>query len=292
MRALDPDLQARLDSGATTLCRCWRITRTDGTALGFTDHDRDLSFDGLTFRAECGLEGAAIERASGLAPDDTAVLGAFSDDAISAEDVRLGRYDRATVDLWLVDWRDPALRHHLFRGSIGRVERSANAFTAEVDGLSAPLNRPCGRTVLPVCDAVFGDARCGVDATGPAFTAEAAVAALEGDRTLVADGLEGFASDWFSHGVGLWLTGANAGLSAEVRRQDGPRLSLWRAPAAPVSLGDRLRLTAGCDKRLETCRDRFDNLLNFRGFPHVPGDDWVSAYPAEGERNDGGSRGG
>ena len=290
MRRIDPELQARLDSGATTLCRCWRIARADGAALGFTDHDCDLAFEGLTFRAEHGLEGAALERASGLAPDDTAVLGAFSAEAISAEDVRLGRYDGATVDLWLVDWRDPRLRHHLFRGTIGRIERSDHAFTAEVDGLSAPLNRPCGRAFLPVCDAVFGDRRCGIDATGPDYAAEAAIVALDGDRTVVAEGLDDFASDWFSRGAGLWLTGANSGLSAEVRRQEGSRLSFWRAPAAPMAVGDRLRLTAGCDKRLESCRDRFDNLLNFRGFPHVPGDDWVSAYPAEGARNDGGSR--
>lgn len=51
MRALPAGLQSHLDSGATTLCWCWRITRNDGVAFGFTDHDRDLQFDGTSFEA-------------------------------------------------------------------------------------------------------------------------------------------------------------------------------------------------------------------------------------------------
>jgi uncharacterized phage protein (TIGR02218 family) len=44
---------------------------------------------------------------------------------------------------------------------------------------------------------------------------------------------------------------------------------------------------AGCDKRAETCRAKFGNFLNFRGFPHIPGEDWVTAYPKDGVIHDG-----
>ncbi|MBW6496728.1 MAG: DUF2163 domain-containing protein [Burkholderiaceae bacterium] len=46
MKTLSPELQAHLDEGTTTLALCWRISRNDGVALGFTDHDRALVFDG------------------------------------------------------------------------------------------------------------------------------------------------------------------------------------------------------------------------------------------------------
>ena len=293
MRPLHPDLQARLDGGATTLCRCWRIARTDGRILGFTDHDAAVVFDGVVHAAETGLEGAAIERATGLAADDLSVMGALSADAITEADVAAGRYDGAEVRLWLVDWSAPELRHLLFAGSLGRIERRGGAFTAEVEGLSAPLNRPRGRAFLPVCDAEFGDGRCRIDAAGPAVSAECVVEAVDRDRTLRVSGLEGFSAGWFALGRAEWLDGANAGLRGALRAHEGgspARLAFWSAPAVTPAPGDRLRVTAGCDKRFETCRDRFANALNFRGFPHIPGDDWVAAYPVEGEANDGGSR--
>jgi len=55
MKALSPDLAAHLASGATTLCWCWRVVRRDGVVLGFTDHDRALTFDGTTYEAASGF---------------------------------------------------------------------------------------------------------------------------------------------------------------------------------------------------------------------------------------------
>ena len=55
MKQLSPSLQSHLDTGATTLAWCWRVTRGDGAVLGFTDHDRDLTFDGTTFEAATGF---------------------------------------------------------------------------------------------------------------------------------------------------------------------------------------------------------------------------------------------
>ncbi len=290
MRPVDPDLQAALDAGATTLCRCWRIDRRDGLALGFTDHDRPLAFDGLTFEPGAGLDGSAVERAAGLAPGDAEVMGALSSEAISAEDVALGRYDGAVATLWLVDWTAPERRNLLFRGRLGRIERGDRAFRAEVEGLAAPLSRATGRALLPLCDACFCDARCGVDPAG--HSVEGSVIAVGAQGALTVGGLEGFPDGWFEAGALRWTSGANAGLGAEIRRHSaaGPTLALWSPPAAPVAPGDRFAASAGCDKRFETCRGKFGNGASFRGFPHVPGDDWVAAYPVSGERNDGGSR--
>ena len=55
------------------------------------------------------------------------------------------------------------------------------------------------------------------------------------------------------------------------------RLTLWQAMAGADRGGDTFVVTAGCDKRFDTCRDRFDNAVNFRGFPHIPGNDFVVA---------------
>jgi uncharacterized phage protein (TIGR02218 family) len=95
-----------------------------------------------------------------------------------------------------------------------------------------------------------------------------------------ADGTEG----WFAGGGVTWLTGANAGSTWEVKRftPATSTLTLFLVPPHVIQAGDTCTLTVGCPKRREVCRDRFQNLLHFRGEPFVPGLNKALAYPAPG----------
>ena len=294
MRAIDPELQARLDGGTTRLCRCWRVRRRDGVTFGFTDHDRDLGFEDVVFRAGSGMDASALQAATGLSVDNAQAIGALTDAGVSEEDIRAGRYDGAEIWHWLVDWERPDLRVLLFRGSFGEMRRADGAFEVELRGLSEPLNAPVGRSILKTCDRALGDAQCGVDVGRAEFSGEGTVEAGSSGAALVAGGLGGFADGWFAQGALTWVSGANAGeiaaVKADRRQASGARgMALWQAPGRAVLAGDRFRVVAGCDKRVETCREKFANLLNFRGFPMIPGDDWVTAYPKEGANHDGSS---
>lgn len=213
MRDIPEEMAARIESGAATLCHVWIVERTDGERLGFTDHDRDLSVDGVICHAASGWSQGAAEAAVGLSAGSLAVGGVLDDERIVEAEVAAGLWDRATVAVWRVDWRRPDLRVVLGRGALGRIRREGEAFTAEIEGPLAALDRVVGRTYGRICDAVLGDGRCGA------------------------------------------------------------------APAGRT-----------CDKRWETCVGTFGNSANFQGFPDIPGDDFLTAYPATGGRHDGGSR--
>lgn len=292
MRDLQPDLLARLEAAATTLCSCWRVKRRDGTHLGFTDHDEAIDLDGVLCAPASALATSAQETALGLAAGTGEVAGALMSDAISAADVASGRYDGAAVERWLVDWAAPHLRVLVFRGTLGEIVREGTAFRAEVLGLSADLNHPIGRVFQPRCDARFGDARCGVDATRPDLSGVASVLSVDGPKVVVA-GLAGVSAGWLAGGRMTWLSGAHAGrvvgIASDVEMPDGRALTLSQDADAPAAPGDTGRATVGCDGCIKTCADRFGNALNFRGFPHMPGDAWALApYPAQGGRHDGG----
>ena len=294
MRAIDPELQARLDGGATHLCRCWMVRRRDGTVIGFTDHDEDVGFEDTVFRASSGMDSSALQSATGLSVDNGQAVGALSAAAVSEEDISAGRYDRAELWHWLVDWQRPDLRVLMFRGQFGEIRRTDGAFEVELRGLAEALNAPVGRSILRSCDRALGDAKCGFDSSRPGFSGEGEVIA-DGTNELRATGLGGFADDWFQNGALTWLNGANAGETGSVKRDKLAggavrTLTLWQDAGRGVAVGDRFRVVAGCDKRWETCKAKFDNLLNFRGFPHIPGDDWVTAYPKDGATHDGGSQ--
>jgi hypothetical protein len=216
MRALPEALAARIESGAASLCHVWILARKDGARLGFTDHDRDLVLDGVTCRAASGWTAGATETAAGFAPGMATAVGGFDDAGLSEADLAAGLYDGAWVDCRLVDWSAPELGLDLWGATIAAAKAQGEAFTLELEGPLAALDRVAGRTFGRACDAAFGDGRCGVDA-----------AAFPG---------------------------------------------------------------AACDKRWATCREVFGNGANFRGFPSAPGEDFLTLYPSEGERNDGGRR--
>lgn len=294
MRAIDPVLQARLDSGATTLCRCWRVLRQDGVEFGFTDHDEDVSFGGLAYRASSGMDASTLQSATGLSVDNAQAMGALTSAAVRDEDIAAGRFDGAEIWHWLVDWEQPDLRILMFRGHFGEIKRSDGAFQVELRGQAEALGAAVGRTILRTCDRVLGDGKCRFDTSKAGFGGAGVVLSASGS-TIVASGLGGFAEGWFEHGFVTWLSGANAGATGTVKldslASDGKRrIALWAIPGAAIAAGDRFRIVAGCDKTAGTCRAKFGNFLNFRGFPHLPGDDWVTAYPKDGQINDGSSR--
>ena len=294
MRELPPALAAHLAGGATTLCHCWALTRRDGLRLGFTDHDRDLVFGGLTYAARSGLEAAEASAELGFAIGGGEVAGALTATGVSKADIAGGFYDGASVETWLVNWSRPETRILLEIGTIGEVRRAGTAFVAELRGLMDRLDAERGRTYRATCGADLGDARCRIALDNARFATTGSVLDVREPGTLDVRLAGPFPDRWFAGGRLAWTSGAQAGEIADLRAQSGPagatRLELWQAPARTVAAGDTFRLVAGCDKRLATCREKFANVPNFQGFPHMPGNDFVlRPIPGSGPGLDGGS---
>lgn len=294
MAEMDAGLQAHLEGGLTTVAHAWAITRKDGAVLGFTDHDRDLSFDGITFRADTGLSALALSQSTGLSVDNTEALGALSDLSIREDEIEQGRFDDAEVLAWLVNWKDTSQRWLQFRGTIGELRRADGGFQAELRGLTEMLNRPLGRVYQKPCTAVLGDRTCGFDLTTPGFALDLPLETVGQLRVFRWEDFSGFDTGWFARGRIEILTGTAAGLWGMVKQDrfegDARVIELWEPIRSPMATGDIVRVIAGCDKRSETCRLKFANLANFQGFPDVPGEDWMLAVPKSTGANTGGSR--
>ncbi|KGM87154.1 phage conserved hypothetical protein [Roseovarius mucosus DSM 17069] len=287
-------LLEHLKSGVTTTCRCWALTRRDGVVMGFTDHDRPLTFEGVTFRPDTGLSALALQQTTGLSVDNTEALGALSDAAIREADIEAGRYDGAELRAWLVNWQDVTARSLIFRGTMGELRRAGGAFEAELRGLTDALNVPLGRVYQKACSAILGDRTCTFDLDTPGYAAERPAEEVEENRVFRFAEMGGFEDDWFRHGVIRVLSGAATGLIGLIKRDRndgaGRVIDLWHPFGATVAPGDALRIEAGCDKRMATCQFKFDNLMNFQGFPDIPGDDWTITDPTKSAHLDGGSR--
>lgn len=282
-----------MGTGTTTLCRAWSIIRTDGVSYGFTDHDVALGFDGLQFKADAGLSAVALVQSTGLSVDNTEALGALTDAAVTEADIEAGRFDGAEVRAWLVNWQDVDQRWLQFRGTIGELRRAGGAFQAELRGLTEALNRPLGRTYQKPCTAVLGDGQCQFNTATPGYFADVTLESGSDGLHFVWEDPGAFEPEWFRRGRLDVLSGAAAGLWGAIKHDTletgARRIELWQKLRVRLLAGDRVRVVAGCDKRTETCRLKFNNLLNFQGFLDIPGEDWVMAVPRADGANTGGS---
>ena len=292
MRQFSSGFAGHIAGDATTLCWCWQVMRQDGQTLGFTDHDQALSFGGVTFEAASGFSGTEIESSLGLSVDNMDVEGALSSGRITETDIAGGLYDDAEIVLYRVNWQDVSQREILKRGHIGEITRGDLTFQAEFRGLAHKLNQTIGRTFQYGCDAVLGGPRCGVDLTSAAYRGNGTVTSAT-ERLLTASGLSAFADDHFSRGLLTWGSGANEGQTVKVKvhRVAGEmvELTLWQRPVTEIQPGDGFSVTAGCPHTFEACQQKFGNALNFRGFPHIPGNDFVLGYARQGEQDNDGS---
>ncbi len=291
MRILHPGLQAHLAGGATTLARCWTLTRRDGVTLGFTDHDRDITLAGVIHQAGAAIDPSELSVETGFGAGGADAVGALRSGGVTEADISAGLYDSAHVELRLVNWSDTNARQLLDVYEIGEIRRGPDSFTVELRSLAHRYDEERGRIYAARCDADLGDARCGV-ANSPLA---ASVLSLASGGRLRLSGLGALAAGLLQGGRLTFVSGANAGHAVEIREHElvgtDAVISPWIAPPRTVAAGDAVTVTRGCDKSFETCAGRFGNTANFRGFPHIPGNDFLlqTAGESGAQTFDGGS---
>ena len=276
MKVISTELATHLAGEAMTLAMCWKLTRRDNVVLGFTDHDRDIAFDTVLYKASTGFTPSAIENAGSLRVDNIDVEGMLSSGSLTEADILAGLYDFAEIEIFGVNYTDLAQGTiKLRRGWLGEVSLYKQNFIAEVRGLTQRLSQTIGELYSASCRATLGDGRCKVNLSGHTVTGTVDASASNIQFTDMAR-TEG--ADTFTFGKITFSSGANNGLAMEVKEYRhseavGGQVTLALPMPYPILAGDSYTLIKGCDKTLSTCFGRFNNVVNFRGEPLVPGID-------------------
>lgn len=272
MKTISVALKAHMAQEATTLATCWRATLVNGTVFAATGLDRDLVVDGVTYLSTSGYTASDNASSSDLNPDNLELQGFLASPAITDSDIRSGLWDFASIEIFEVNYADLSMGKNVLRtGTLGEVKAGRHMFTAELRGLQQAYTRVIGRLYKKECDAALGDSRCKIDLT--AWTVTGAVVSVTANR-VINDASRTEAADWFVGGKLTWTSGLNNGLSMEVKASIVGQITLHQPMPFTVAAADTYSVYAGCTKRsTEDCKTKFDNLINFRGFPDLPGSD-------------------
>lgn len=285
MKTLSAGTLAALSAESTTFCLCWRIQRRDGTVKGFTSNVVDVVADitgtgNVTYKAATGVGVSNLQTSAGRAVDNLAAFGVINSPDITEADLIKGLYDDAKVVIALVDYTDPTLYVVLVTGNLGEVTVGRKSFQTEVRSLLARAGQMVGKVCSPLCRVkVLGDAECTVNLASFTFTSQTVDSVVSRSQFRTASaGVVGKPAYYFAYGKLTWSSGNNSGKAVEVRNHDtGSPCLITLAEIMPydIQVGDAFTIIAGCDRLLSTCRDKFSNVLNFRGEPYIPGVDAV-----------------
>lgn len=270
MKTLSAALKSHYAKGTTTLATCWKATLLNGTVICATSLDRDIVFDGLTYKAAQGYTISDIESSADLNPDNLEIDGVLASPAITDSDIYSGLWDYAAIEIFEVNYADLSQGKNVLRsGTLGEVRGGRSKFVAEMRGLMQAFTRTIGRIIIKECPADLGDSRCKIDLAP--LTKTGAVESVSSNR-IISDAARIEAADWFTGGKLTFTSGANSGRSMEVKKSTPGQLELTHAMFDVIAAGDTYSVYAGCTKRFsEDCVGKFSNGVNFRGFPHLPG---------------------
>lgn len=289
MRNTHGGVAAELHSEGATLCHAVRLVRRDGIRLTLTDHDRALTFLGEVYRPSAGFKWQSLGAARGPVGDEAVWTGAVDDDALSEADLLAGHWNGASVDVWRLNWKSPSAYLHVLRGTLTEATWDEGRFSVGVRSMRDCLRDAVGRVYARTCDAVFGDARCGVNATISPMQVNATITAIQSDTVCTVSVSTACAAGWFQGGAARFAN-ENAVEILNHTVISGLHHIELVSPMQGWAPGSALILRAGCDKRFSTCRDKFHNSINFQGFPHLIGPDAVIAGVDPTAPLDGGSR--
>lgn len=271
MKTLSPALLAHYQLPVTTIATCWKCTLKDLSVLCFTNYIKNLVVDGRTYLASSGYRPSAVQTSSQLNVDNMEVEGVLDNDVIREIDLITGVWDYAQIEIFEVNYMNPLDGINILRtGTLGQIGIRRNTFVAELRGLLQGLQQPVGRSFGINCDADFGDTRCGINLA--TWTSTGSITSISGGRDLNCNLLQ---PSW-NYGGGLltMTSGVATGLTTGIKDNPTPgNIILYEPYPFTPSIGDTFTIKAGCDKSVTTCADIYSNIINFRGFPKLPGQD-------------------
>lgn len=272
-KSISVNLKAEMTGALSKLATCMRLERSDGNVYGFTTHDVPLTIDGVLYEPAASFNPSNIVSANNLDTDNLTIEGAIDSATLTEDELRAGYWDYARFRIFQVNWSDLTMGDKKDRaGRLGNVSVHRQTFVAELLGLMESYAISIGQLSSPMCRASLGDARCKFDLAGsPSMSVTGTIETADTDFFTLHDSARTEADGYFDEGV-ITIHYAQGDLSYEVKAYV---VGVWitKTPWAYDATGITYTMTRGCDRRLETCRDTFNNVVNFRGEPWLRGND-------------------
>lgn len=277
MKNIPLELKKHLKSEVLTLANCLRIECTNGQILGLTDHDQDLYIDGLLYKAQPGFIVSAIHSQLGLG--DNLEIDLIESALIKENDILSAVFEHACYTYFMINYASIEQGKIVYKsGYFGKIQLLEKHFIVELKSMSNLLNQTIGSVYTPYCKATLGDFQCGLKLQD--YSVFGSVTSLRNEPSthtyIVRDNTRIEEDGYFDGGNLTWISGPFQGVTITIKKylKKEQELTFFLPLPGKMNVSDEYKLTPGCSKSLKVCRDRFNNVINFRGEPFIPGTDY------------------
>lgn len=276
-QALAP-LDSLLINGVHRFATCWKIERTDGVSLHLTNHNTVLVVEGVSYSPVGSPSQTAVETKEGTASNNFAATSYITTAAVSEADLTAGRYRGSTLTEFLVDWKYPWMgKFRLTSNRILETSFTGEVWEMQIEDIKSKLKQRVGRVYSRNCDYIFGDpTTCKFNR---AALVQSNTVATVASRRAFAVSVLAAASGYFDDGTLSWTSGANSGLACEIKSQVGTAFEFHVSAPFTIAPGDAFDVLPGCRHTKTDCIAFQGSLVNFGGFPTIPGSDKLIQTP-------------
>lgn len=295
MKSLTLQDLASVQSNVMTWAVCWMVTDKLGGVIRQTSHDRNISVSRTvnsinlsgTYQSILGMQASTVKQSADQSVDNLDIEALLNENGITAADIRAGIFDNVEFTIFLVNWADPTNSGIVVKhGLVGNIRSFANDLaTGEGRGLKQFLQQSIVEAYGLTCRAKLGDDRCTVDLA--ALSYDGAVGTVVSRRMFTAT-LTGASEDpapgYFQGGILRFTSGDNVGFEQEVKLDESDTDGVWTFTIFepfpnPVQASDVFEVEPGCNHLHQKingvwqgdCLDKFDNIVNMRAEPMIPG---------------------
>lgn len=272
MKTITDDLKANFEQNTITIVKCWKIILKDESVIGFTTNNENFTYDGIEYNSFSSNDIKDIKSNLDIEEDNFEFSNIISSDLISTNDILSGKYDNPAIEIFLIDINNEDNgRVVLLNGIISDIECKDNTFIAKVKGLKDKINKTIGEVYSPLCRCAFCDSKCGLEKSN--FTFSGTITNVVDDVSFITaeEIILSQSNSYFDNGIIEFTSGNNSGQKMEIKQYANGTFLLALNLPQQLLVGDTFNVIAGCDKQFSTCCGKFNNAVNFRGEPHLPG---------------------
>lgn len=262
---------------STTLCYCIKFILNNGKTIAFTTNTRDIKFidEDVVYKTS-SFTPTASSKTSDMSVDNLDSNIIINHDDFKIEDLEKGVFSGAKFEYFRMNYslKNPSVLDidKINFGVVGEVSRQKGLYKLELRGKEQHLQTKVNDTIKPSCSHMLYDDGCQVLKSNHIFSDK--IGTIYSNTKFDCINLVNNNDD-FNYGIIEFIDGEAAGISAEVKywKKDGKIIELQLPINYNLKPGDSFNIYRGCDKTIDTCTSKFNNAINFDGFPDLPGID-------------------
>jgi uncharacterized phage protein (TIGR02218 family) len=268
MKDLSNNTRELLECDNFNFVKCFKIRLKNQQILTFTENSGDIVIDNLVYKSSSGVDFNNVEQFTDITENSIFVIGFIDNDNISVQDIIIGKFDNAEIEIFLVEKNNlNGEKIYLSKGYFGDIQLIDNKFHVRIEGVLSLLKKTITEIYSPVCRACFCDGRCGLNREN--YTFIGSVDEINSKTNFFSTALSNFEKNYFKYGI-VSFVGDDANQRIEVLESSEGIIVMKNSPRLDINVGDSFEILAGCDKTIETCAAKFNNNVNFRGEADIP----------------------